>query len=475
MRRCIVVGCVCGLSAVVACSSSSGGSGGPDAGGQETSVQPDASGGDGGGDAAPDATACNGSVIPSTIASSMTLTAACSPWHLTGPSEVGDPNRPTAAPVLTIEPGVTILADSGAVLQVGVSAYNQGGLVAVGTTSAPIVFTSSAATPTAGAWVGVVLGDKVLATSRLTNVEIDYAGATNGSSVSAALAIGEDTGQAIALPLSNVKAAHDRGYGILLDGPQVRLGSGSAGLTVTDWGSGFAPIALAANQADSLTGVSFSTGATGHDGQIMLVDAATDPQLVNRTQTWPPIAVPYLVQGAGIDIEAPGAGNGGGQTTLTIAGPNTVMFTNQTNGGATGIYVDILSNGGANLVAANVTFTSSNTANPTAGSWGGISFNMTTAGLGNSSLTGCTFAHAGAGTNWSTGESCTGVVLIDDRSNPNTTIAGPTISGCTFQGYLGDAIFVALPTTGGLTTSYASNTFASSSTGVCTCQNGTCM
>jgi len=484
MRSSIVFGCISCLALVAGCSPSSSGNG-PQDGGVDASPEPDSGGSDGGSeagtdagspDAGRDAAACNGSVVPASITTSTTLTAACSPWHLTGASEVGDPNDPTAAPVLTIEPGVTILADAGSVLQVGVSASNQGGIVAAGTSTAPIVLKSSAASPKAGDWEGLVLGDAVLASSQLSHVEIDDAGATNGGSVSASLVVGEGTTQALAITLSNLKLADDAGYGLLLDGRQVKFGAGSGNLTVSDWGSAFAPIALAAEQGDSLAGVSFSTGASGHDGQIVLVDTGVAGlQVVDRTQTWPAIPIPYLLQNAGIDVEQPGAGNGGGTTTLTIAGPNTIMFTNAADGNAgTGIYVDIPGVGGANLVANGVTFTTDVATNPTAGSWGGISFNMTTAGLANSSLTNCTFRYAGAATNWSTGQGCTGVVFIDDRSNNNASLAGPTITGCTFADYIGDAIFLGLPQSGGLTTTYTNNTFASATTGVCSCVGGTC-
>lgn len=50
-------------------------------------------------------------------------------------------------------------------------------LVAVGTSERPIVFTSAAAAPAAGDWVGLSFGARALGTNRLDHVRIEYAGA----------------------------------------------------------------------------------------------------------------------------------------------------------------------------------------------------------------------------------------------------------------------------------------------------------
>jgi hypothetical protein len=210
----------------------------------------------------------------------------------------------------------------------------------------------------------------------------------------------------------------------------------------------------------TLAGVSFSTGASGHDGQVQLDCDDTcngGMAIVQRTQTWPAIPVPYLAAGAGVEID----GSGTSHATLTIASGNTVMFTNQGNGGPTGIVVDYNGNGQADLVANNVHFTS-NSPSPTPGSWGGIRFNMTGGGLPNSSLKNCTFDWAGGneGTVSYLGGTCSGFIVI---SNSNPGAVGPTISGCTFESYASTDAILIDDTTGASVTNAASyqsgNTF----------------
>ena len=83
---------------------------------------------------------------------------------------------------LTIDPGVTFrfVKGSGAVLHVdkgSTSAAATGALVAKGTATQPIVFTSAAASPAAGDWVGLDFGNVPSATDALDHVEVHYAGA----------------------------------------------------------------------------------------------------------------------------------------------------------------------------------------------------------------------------------------------------------------------------------------------------------
>lgn len=85
---------------------------------------------------------------------------------------------------LTIEPGVTMKFKKGGVLYVAVaSSVNpaRGSLIAVGTATKPIVFTSNEATPAAGDWLGLRFGDVPTATNKVDFVRVEYAG---GSSVS---------------------------------------------------------------------------------------------------------------------------------------------------------------------------------------------------------------------------------------------------------------------------------------------------
>ena len=144
-----------GLVLVVGCSSSNGGGTTQDGGPQEASVKPDSgareSGTEGG---AGDAAVCSGSILPQFVTQNLTLTPACSPYHAPLPVLVGDA---TNHPVLTIEPGVTVTFASGAYLSIGMgqTAAAPGELQAAGSAASPIVLTSDAAIPKAGAWGGV--------------------------------------------------------------------------------------------------------------------------------------------------------------------------------------------------------------------------------------------------------------------------------------------------------------------------------
>lgn len=84
--------------------------------------------------------------------------------------------------VLTIEPGVTILFPPGGVLNIDptLSGANpaMGALIALGTATQPIVFTSDKGPASAaGDWLGVVFGGKVDNRSTMQQVRVQFAGA----------------------------------------------------------------------------------------------------------------------------------------------------------------------------------------------------------------------------------------------------------------------------------------------------------
>ncbi len=88
----------------------------------------------------------------------------------------------SALATLNLDPGVTFrfVTGSGAVLHVdkgSTSSPATGALVAKGTATQPIVFTSAASSPAAGDWVGLDFGNVPSATDELDHVEVHYAGA----------------------------------------------------------------------------------------------------------------------------------------------------------------------------------------------------------------------------------------------------------------------------------------------------------
>jgi hypothetical protein len=91
---------------------------------------------------------------------------------------------PTGVAVLTIEPGVTIKFEAGGRMRVSPAvstAPAQGALIAIGTVAKPIVFTSGAATPAAGDWLGMWLGGAVDSRTRIQHARVEYAGGTSVS------------------------------------------------------------------------------------------------------------------------------------------------------------------------------------------------------------------------------------------------------------------------------------------------------
>jgi hypothetical protein len=79
---------------------------------------------------------------------------------------------------LTLEAGVKLAFKMAGVLAVvdTTSPSSTGVLIANGTAAKPVVFTSSAATPAAGDWVGITIGKLADAAIKLDRVEIRYAG-----------------------------------------------------------------------------------------------------------------------------------------------------------------------------------------------------------------------------------------------------------------------------------------------------------
>lgn len=100
-----------------------------------------------------------------------TLSKACSPYTIKSDIDVN------GNATLTIEPGVTLRFDPEREISIGYSAAAK--LLAVGTAAEPIVFTSSAATPGAGDWVGVKLWTNTMNGTALKYVKFDYCGSNS--------------------------------------------------------------------------------------------------------------------------------------------------------------------------------------------------------------------------------------------------------------------------------------------------------
>jgi hypothetical protein len=117
-----------------------------------------------------------------------TMHARGVPYHIGTSGTFGDlvigsaPGMPPAT--LTVEAGVTVRFKKDGVMSV--EPYSgtdpaSGALVAVGTASEPIVFTSAQASPLAGDWLGIYFGSTPDPASRMDYTEVRYAGGLSGT------------------------------------------------------------------------------------------------------------------------------------------------------------------------------------------------------------------------------------------------------------------------------------------------------
>jgi hypothetical protein len=97
------------------------------------------------------------------------------PYVIGGDIDVADNNT---NPVLTIAPGNTIKFQPGTEMYCGYS--EAGGIIADGTTGR-ITFTSNVPSPSAGDWQDIGFWDNAIATSKLVNCNILYAGGYYGN------------------------------------------------------------------------------------------------------------------------------------------------------------------------------------------------------------------------------------------------------------------------------------------------------
>jgi len=469
--------------AAVACSSSSGGGAPQDSGAQDTSFEMDSGGGEtsaeaaagdsstpetgaeGGAGDASDATMCN-RVLPAYVTTNLTLTKACSPYNAPQPVLVGDP---TNHPVLTIDPGVTVTFASNAYLSIGMAqtAAAPGGLIAAGTAASPIVLTSGAASPSAGAWGGVYFNPTADATSTLSNAVVMYAGQQFAPLLNTPVDLGSiyvDAGTQsglvsstpLHLLLSNLTVSHNGGSGIVFFGPFAGFAASSGNLTIPDWASGGYPIVIDGNSADTLP--STLTTGSGPVGGIGIVQEEQNTEgggqdLIVRNVTWPSIPIPYIfdasqfkqVGGCGIFVD--GVANQSTPNTLTIAAPNTIEFTKPTGGGSCGLVIQTNAPGpvtiGGRLIAngtalAGIVFTSAQST-PLPGDWAGIEIDGDPAAagaFGTTSLSYCTVSYAAnPGSAYADGAE---LFMNGAAATPGTCATfpqGPSVTHCTFSQY----------------------------------------
>ena len=276
------------------------------------------------------------------------------PYEIDGSLRVEGASSPT----LTLTAGSTLLFTNGGELLVGYNDY--GGLNAVGTSSEPIIFSSAAAVPSPGDWVGVYFDALTLAGSTMEYCIVEYAGYDSGwGEGDGGIMIEGDSGSGTSVKVANctirnIGAGGSGAFGILLAWGG-SFASGSSGNTVTDC-DGY-PIRIDARFAHTLESGTY----TGNGIDRILVDTYYE---VTDSGTWINPGIPYEIDGT-LQIE------GSSNPVLTLTAGSTLLFK---SGGE--LLVGYNDYGGLNAVGTSsepITFSSAS-ASPSAGDWLGITF-----------------------------------------------------------------------------------------------------
>jgi IPT/TIG domain len=374
--------------------------------------------------------------IPANITADTTLDPSCV-WTATETVFVGGP----LSPVLTILPGTTVVfvpnpnGLPATALQVGVT--QPGALVANGTSTAGIAFTSAAASPDAGDWGGIVIGSQSGGTS-ITYATIAYAGGPGANEITddAALTVegGDVLGgsQSPAPTLANLIIDNSAAHGLLFAGLTTGFGQNSANIQINNWDiSAHFPLVIEANEAGTIPTTISAKPASGPTSVVALNSYILGSCNIKSSTTWPALAqLPYL---ALMSVELSALSAGDPPVTLTITPGTTIEF-------ASGAALDVDPNffGNAFLQAngtnsSQITLTS-NQAKPSTGAWGGVNFWC----VGNDQLTGSSLSYASI--QWATSiyftpNNHTGeITILNATSSPNG-LQGPKIANCTLGDY----------------------------------------
>ncbi len=243
---------------------------------------------------------------------------------------------------LTISAGTTVSLDPGVEFYCGYS--SPGSIVAVGTPSSPVTFTSLTDT-VAGIWEALSFYDQTMSNARLSYCIVERAG---GSNTRGAVYV-----QGCHIKMDNCTVRKNAKYGVFVD--DGGYFDDFTNNTITT--SGEYPVGIEADKARTLGTGNVLTGNT-KDG--ILVEGGN----IARTGTWLNHAVPYVVSG---DAYVSDATN---NPVLTIAPGTTVKVTPHSE-----FYVGYGAPGGliADGTSGQITFTSSVNP-PSAGDWDGLSF-----------------------------------------------------------------------------------------------------
>ena len=306
---------------------------------------------------------------------------------------------------LTIEPGTTVKFQQGAELDIG---YNNSGsvLVANGTATEPITFTSAATNPAAGDWDYIYFGNGASGSS-MTYCNVYYGGGYNTYSGMIQLSDCHIT-------MDHCNIQYSPNYGVALESNAYFTAFTNNNLAnITNH-----PIKLDANSAHTIGTGNTITGSSSTKG-IYIAGGTFD----KANETWLAQTVPYVINGTVYIQNTAGA-------QLTIEAGATISFTQGSQmevGYASGTYGTIIANGTS---SAPITFTSASPS-PTAGDWDAIFLEDGTSA--STSFDYCVFEYGG-GYNAYTG--------IVDITNANVSINHCLIQHSTTYGItLNDASY----------------------------------
>ncbi len=307
------------------------------------------------------------------------------PYYFNGETDIDNAT-------LTIEPGTIFKFDINGGLYFGWAGSTT--LFANGTSTMPIVFTSNASAPTAGAWKGLYFYEHNLQNTSMTYCDINYAGKTNEQAIELSYT---------KLTFSNNIVHNSAGLGIKAYGESSFVAMQSN--TISNCATHAIEIS-----AESIHTLGTGNAITCNTGYGILV---TGGNLEIASATWKKHTVPYIIN-AEVGIHS----------NLTIEAGTILQFA--TNGS---MYFGWSTNAQLNAIGtANspIIFTSS-VSSPAAGAWKGIEFYTNTST--NTVLDYCKFLYAGKGT---------------DNTRAAVTlnyVNGITIKNCEFKDSNGYAIY----------------------------------
>ena len=335
------------------------------------------------------------------ITASVTWTADKT-YFITGDINIGNNS------VLTIMPGTVIKFAANSSLTIGYS--TNATIIANGTLANPIIFTSSALLPAAGAWKGLFFENHTLNNSSLSFCNIQYAG--SNTNYGALNIDGCD------LSVTNCNISFSGSYGIWTNYTNNLGGFSTYNNNSVNTTSKYGLVINAQKLGTIGTGNTFANCF----GVLINGDFNS-----TSAQTWKNLSVPYIVENE-IDIDGNLTIEAGAQFRFEATGWLSIGYYAATTFIADG------------SVSSPIKFTS-NAASPIAGSWRGIAFYGYT--QTNSKMNYCIIDYAGSNANYGS------LHMVDDASIlfTNNTISNSSTYGIVaddnagFQSFTGNKIF----------------------------------